>query len=69
MHPDGSALLVGEVGRLFSDGGQGNDGDLAVHSIGVGRESWNGAGDFAYPGSINVGSNGFDDAGSLIAEF
>jgi hypothetical protein len=69
LHPDGSALLVGEMGRVFSDSGLGNDGDLAIHSIGVGRENWNGAGDFADPSRINVGSNGFDDAGSLIAEF
>jgi hypothetical protein len=48
-HPDGSPLLIGEVGRILSNGVHGDDGDFTVDAVGIGWESGNSAGGFAVP--------------------
>src|ERR1700721_353009 len=63
LHPDGGAFYEREIGGVFGDGGDGDDGNFAVDTVGVEvKETRDRAGGLADPTEIDAGSNGFDDA-------
>jgi hypothetical protein len=70
LHPDGGTFFVGEPGRIFCEGGGGNDGDFAIDSVLVEPEkAGDGAGCLSDPARIDAGADGFDDAGGFVAVF